>query len=97
MSKEGKIAQRNRSAEALVDGVDPFNSNLDRRILFEMTKRRTFIGDYESDTSADEDMISESGDDERGTDNNQIDDTEARNPPIRNEADFGKSRDWKQI
>ena len=58
-----EVARRQATADQLIDGMDPVSDMHDRRILFELTKRRVEAEDYYNDTSFEEDSF---GDNQNG-------------------------------
>ena len=52
---ECEVARRAKTAEQLIEDLDPIGDIYDRRILFEMTSRRIEAEDYQHDTSFEED------------------------------------------
>ena len=52
---EREVARRAKTAEQLIEDLDPIGDIYDRRILFEMTSRRIEAEDYQHDTSFEED------------------------------------------
>lgn len=60
--KEREVSRRQKTADQLIEQFDPMDDPFDRRILYEMTKRRVEVEDYNDDTSQEEDVIfNESG------------------------------------
>ena len=55
--KKKDIARRSSTANQLVEGFEPTTDIYDRRILFEIAKRRVDIEDYHQDTSFEEDLF----------------------------------------
>jgi hypothetical protein len=55
--------RKQATAEQLIDGINPVVDKYDRRILFELTKRRMDEDDFKSDTSFEEDLIGVNGGD----------------------------------
>lgn len=54
--KKKDIARRQSTANQLVEDFEPTMSDFDRRILFEIAKRRVNLDDYHEDTSFEEDI-----------------------------------------
>ena len=61
---EKEFEKKPATADQLIDGMDPVGDKYDRRILFELTKRRMEEIDYQSDTSFEEDMMDDDGGDQ---------------------------------
>ena len=57
--KKKDISSRQLTAKQLIDGLDPVQDDYDRRILFEVSKRRVEEGDFRDDTSFEEDSSDE--------------------------------------
>ena len=62
---EQDISRRNKTAAQLVEGFDPVNDPYDRRILFEVAKRRVEENDYAEDTSFEEEDNAGQGEEEQ--------------------------------
>ena len=56
------IASRKETANQLVDGLEPTTDIYDRRILFEISRRRVDVEDYKSDTSFEDDLFADEDD-----------------------------------
>ena len=52
---EQDISHRNKKPAQLIENFDPVHDEYDRRILFEVAKRRVEEEDYAEDTSFEED------------------------------------------
>ena len=52
--QEQAISRRNKTAAQLIEDFDPVSDPYDRRILFEVAKRRVEPDDYAEDTSFEE-------------------------------------------
>ena len=61
--KMGEIAKRSSTADQLVKDMQPTTDDFDRKILYEIAKRRVDIDDYIEDTSFEEDSEEEKDDD----------------------------------
>ena len=57
--KKKDIARRQSTANQLLEGFEPTSDDYDRRILFEIAKRRVEVEDYHNDTSFEEDLFEE--------------------------------------
>ena len=62
--KKKEIARRQSTANQLVDDLEPARDDFDRRILFEISKRRVDAEDFHDDTSYEEDFDFGDDDDE---------------------------------
>ena len=61
---EKSVAQRFKTANQLTEDFDPIGDHYDRRILFELARRRVEEDEYQEDTSYEEDPFqSEEGND----------------------------------
>ena len=70
--KKKEIAKRQSTANQLVEEFEPLADIYDRRILFEIAKRRVDVDDYKEDTSfSDGEEVFGEGDEDEGENVNQ--------------------------
>ena len=71
--KKKEIAKRQSTANQLVEEFEPLADIYDRRILFEIAKRRVDVDDYKEDTSfSDGEEVLGEGDEDEGENVNQL-------------------------